>query len=231
VRGARAALALRLAIGLGCGAGCAAQPPSPFFNDERFLVLGVDPNAEVDALARQLETSGFTIVRRLHGQHFGALGAASADGRPVKVRVVTARGIALALDPNERDLTQPPRRYALLPPPSSETHDADGDGFEEVFVHVLPEAGDAPCIRVYRVRDSGFVDEVASSGAFTPSAEAASSDPAWREPRFCPEIGADGGRTDPTDGGAATPTPNSGSAARDAGAAAPTGAAGSPPSR
>jgi hypothetical protein len=184
VRCSRAAVTCLLAAAACCG--CASQPPSPFFQDERYLVVGVDPDAETDALARQLEASGFRIVQRLRGRHFGALGAASADGTAAKVRVVTGRGIALALDPDERDLARPAIRYALLPPPSSETHDPDGDGFEEVFVHVLPEAGEAPCIRVYRVLDSGFVDPVAGGG-FPPAAGSASAHPAWQEPRFCAE--------------------------------------------
>lgn len=202
-----AAIAGTLAVWLGCG--CASQPPSPFFQDERFLVLGVDPDAETDALARQLEADGFRIVRRLRGQHFSALGVADRDGVAARVRVVTARGIALALDPDARDLTQPARRYALLPPPSAETHDADGDGFEEVFVHVLPEAGEPPCIQVYRVRDSGFVDPVAG-GAFTPTSPEAQRERAWNQPTFCPE---------PSPAPASSPSP------------APTSDAGSPPAR
>jgi hypothetical protein len=159
-------------------------------------VLGVDPDAETDAVARQLEASGFAILERLRGRYFGALGAAGPDGRPAKVRVVTGRGIALALDPDERGMTQPTRRYALLPPPSDETHDADGDGVEEVFVHVLPEAGEPPCIQAYRVLDSGFVDAVAG-GAFAPAKGGrALANAAWREPHFCssePAAAPDGG--------------------------------------
>jgi hypothetical protein len=202
MRCSRAAVACLIAAGLCCG--CASQPPSPFFQDERFLVLGVDPDAETDALARQLEANGFRIVERLRGRHFGALGAAGPDGIPAKVRVVTARGIALALDPGARGPAQPSHRYALLPPPSPETHDADGDGFEDVFVHVLPDTGEVPCIRVYRVLDSGFVDPVAGGGA-PPAAGSASTHPAWREPHFCPEPGAAAGKdaSAPPDAGTA----------------------------
>src|SRR5262245_39072219 len=78
--------------------GCASQPRSPYFGDERFLVIGVDPNAEIDEVARELEQSGYAIALELHGQHFAALSAQSPDGEPAKVRVVTGRGIALSLD-------------------------------------------------------------------------------------------------------------------------------------
>ncbi len=178
---------------------CASQPRSPFFGDERFLVLGVDPDAEADELARQFEANGFRVLRRLRGQHFSALGVAASDGAAVKVRIVTARGIALALDAARSSPMQPGVGYALLTPPSSETHDADGDGFEEVFVQLLPTAaGSAPCILVYRVRDSGFVDAVASNTyALPPAANAVAP---WDAPHFGPdpetEPAGDGGVPD-----------------------------------
>jgi len=186
--------ARQLLIGALLGA-CASQPPSPFYGDERFLVVGVDPDAEANAVVRQLEASGYKLERKLHGQHFSALGAVSAGGVPVKVRVVTARGIALALDAVAATPLQPGVRYALLPPPSSETHDADGDGFEEVFVQLLRDS-EAPCIQVYRVRDSGFVDKVPGGVALPPQASASS--PVWGAPQFCTS-------SEPADGGAAAP--------------------------
>ena len=54
--------------------GCAAQPHGPFFDDQRFLVFGVDPDAESRKLTEQLEHKGFFLLRRLHGQNFTALG-------------------------------------------------------------------------------------------------------------------------------------------------------------
>ena len=119
----------------------------------------------------------------------------------MKVRIITARGIALALDPVVATPLQPGIRYALLPPPLKESHDPDGDGFEEVFVHRLTD-GAAPCILVYRVRDSGFADPV-------PSGQYAHAQPPgeapWDAPRFCddPEpAAADAGLPD-----AASPAP------------------------
>ena len=162
-------------------AACASGPKSPYFGDERFLVLGVRPDAEGDAVAEELERSGFKVTSKLNGLHFTALGAAAADGAPAKVRIVTARGIALALDPVVATPLQPGIRYALMPPPVKGTHDADGDGFEEVFVHRLTD-GVAPCILVYRVRDSGFADAV-------PSGQYANAQPPgpppWDAPVFC----------------------------------------------
>jgi hypothetical protein len=166
--------------------GCASRAPGPYFGDERFLVIGVDPNAEVDELARKLEDSGFTIALTLRGQHFAALGATEPDGWPAKVRIVTARGIALALDPVVATPVQPGIRYALMPAPLADTHDPDGDGFEEVFVQRFVDRA-APCILVFRVRDSGFADRV-------PAGEYAHAQPPgpppWDAPQFCDEAEA-----------------------------------------
>jgi hypothetical protein len=212
----RRAFVALLVVGSCCA--CASQPRSPFFGDERFLVLGVDADAEADELARQLEASGFRVLQRLRGRDFSALGVAGADGASAKVRVVTGRGIALALDPTAGNHAQPAVRYALLAAPSSETHDADGDGFEEVFVQMLSTApGAAPCILVYRVRDSGFVDLVPGGGVAIEST-AAKAAPPWDAPQFCPdpdaEPAADGGARDGGVTHDASATPDAGSPPR-----------------
>jgi hypothetical protein len=139
---------------------CASQPPGPYYGDEQYLVFGVHPDAEAVALAAQIEASGYPLARRVSGQSFTALGFVDEQGLPSKVRVVTSRGIALALDPEPKDPLHEGARFALLEAPSHDTADADGDGFEEVFVELQPESGQGTCILVYRVRDSGFVDEV-----------------------------------------------------------------------
>jgi hypothetical protein len=73
-----------------------------------------------------------------------------------------------------------------LPPPWSDTHDADGDGKEEVFVEVTRGAREhlQRCIAVFRISDSGAVDRVDGKkfalGAIPPGREKA-----WRKPRYC----------------------------------------------
>ena len=81
-----------------CGCVRLAASRDRTFIDEQFLVLGVDPDAEARALTRQLEKNGFFVVRRVRGQNFSALGFSDAQDVPQKVRVITRRGIALALD-------------------------------------------------------------------------------------------------------------------------------------
>jgi hypothetical protein len=184
VNGHRAAFPRPLTFAaLLCACG-ASQPPGPYYGDEQYLVLGVRPDAEAIALALQIEATGYGLSRQLNGQNFTALGFADEEGLPSKVRVVTSRGITLALDSEAADALHEGMRYELLDAPLLETHDADGDGFEEVFVEAQPASGEPPCILVYRVRDSGFVDPVPGKGYAIERAADATAD-AWRDPQFC----------------------------------------------
>lgn len=100
---------------------------------------------------------GDTLALRIEGEHFTALGFVNRAGPSGAVRIVTARGIALSLDADAR-ASAGSRSHTLLEGPVPSTHDADGDGFEEVFVQT--RTAQATCVRVFRVLDVGFVDEV-----------------------------------------------------------------------
>jgi hypothetical protein len=144
---------------LALGSGCATTPaPSPFFDDAQFLRFGVDPRAEADELVKGYAERSEPLALRIIGRDFTALGFMDRSGRATRVRIVTLRGIALALDPEpETPLTATPR-FALLAPPLPDTQDADRDGFEEVLVE--ERAPNETCLRVYRVRDVGYVDRL-----------------------------------------------------------------------
>jgi hypothetical protein len=167
-------------------AACASQRPGPFFGDEKYLVLGVDPDAEANALTRDLASQGYGANPRLRGRHFAAVGVQHPDLSSIGVRVVTVRGIALSIDRIKPTVFQEEVRYSLMPPPFTNTHDADDDGFEEIFVHVVHGQGSAlhSCVAVFRVRDSGFVDQV-DGKKFALAAPAQSRDPLYRAPTFC----------------------------------------------
>ena len=155
----------------------------PFFGDEKLIVLGVSPDTEADTLAQQLAKSGLREARRVRGKHFTALGF-GPDGNPLNqtdVRVITGRGIALALQARAPTALDGGERYALLRSPALDTLDAD-HGQDEVYVArtVLP-AG-TRCLLVYRVLDTGAVESVATDNYSLVSVP--DSDPAWREP-FC----------------------------------------------
>jgi hypothetical protein len=98
------------------------------------------------------------LALRVIGHDFTALGFIDRAGRATRARIVTLRGIALALDPEPATPLQAAARYALLAPPLPDTQDADRDGFEEVFIEER-RAGQT-CVQVYRVRDVGYVDHV-----------------------------------------------------------------------
>ena len=87
-----------LALVLACA--CASSPQRSYVDEPSRLVIGVDPEAEADAVVKQQEAHGYYEVLRLRGHAFTALGFAPlrGDARDGRVRVVTARGIALALD-------------------------------------------------------------------------------------------------------------------------------------
>jgi hypothetical protein len=222
---------------------CASQPPGPYYGDEQYLVFGVRPDAEAAALAEQIVASGYPLTVRLSGQSFTALGFVDEQGLPAKVRVVTVRGAALVLDPEASDLLHGGVRYRLLEAPLQDTQDADGDGFEEVFVEQQPESGEPPCIMIYRVRDSGFVDRVPGKG-YALARETDVREGSWLDPTFCedePEAEAEETGVAPaTDDGApqtsggedtpATPAPVSNGAAPAAPAAQDPPAATSAPS-
>jgi hypothetical protein len=166
--------------------GCASQHPGPFFGDEKYLVLGVDPDAEGNALIRDLAAHGYRATPTLRGRHFTAVGVQHADLSSIGVRVVTVRGIALSLDRVKPTVFDEEVRYRLLPPPFFNTHDADDDGFEEIFVQVVRGQGSGlrSCVAVYRVRDSGFVDLV-DGKKFALAAPPRSPEPQYRDPSFC----------------------------------------------
>ena len=139
---------------------CACTPPtpSPFFGDEAYLRFGTDPRAEADAIVRAYAQQNEVPALRLEGRHFTALGLMTRSGRSTRVRVVTDRGIQLALDPVRPDVLHKGESFALLDAPIANTQDADGDGFEDVFVE--RRFGTQVCLQIYHVADVGFVDPV-----------------------------------------------------------------------
>jgi hypothetical protein len=143
---------------LACLAGCATRPRSPFFGDEAYLRFGVDKRDEAAALIKLYAEQHEPVALRVVGHYFTGIGFMDRSGHVTRVRLVTARGIELALDPEPRSTLHAAQSYRLLAPPLDDTHDADGDGFEEVFIERRGALG--TCLLVYRVRDVGFVDRV-----------------------------------------------------------------------
>jgi hypothetical protein len=133
-------------------------PAGPVFHDEEYLRLGLDPRAEADSMIASYRERDEPLALRIEGHDFTALGFMDRGGVSTRTRVLTARGIELALDVELGNPLQSTTRYRLLAPPVAGTQDADGDGFEEVFVERRTRA--RICLLVYRVRDVGYVDPV-----------------------------------------------------------------------
>lgn len=139
---------------LGVLAGCntGRSPLSP----ADFLRVGVNMEAEAQAVERTLCAEGFSLAQRRQGQTFVALLFSRGEQRAL--RVVTARGVPLSLDSHGTQgvlVHHPGLGLAADDLPL----DLDGDGYEELVV--LREGEHArPCLRVLRVEEDGAVREV-----------------------------------------------------------------------
>ena len=175
--------ALALALTAVPAGSCGPPARGPFFGDEKLIVLGVSPDQEADLLARQLNERGLHEARRVRGKYFTALGF-GPDGNPLNqtdVRVITGRGIALALQARAPTALDGGERYALLRSPHLDTLDAD-DGQNELYVARTELPAGTRCLLVYRVHDTGAVEPVATDDYQL--LRVPDSDPAWHEP-FC----------------------------------------------
>lgn len=137
---------------------CSSAPRGPFFGDEQYLVLGVSPEEEANAVSKELATDGRKEFLRVRGPSFTAIGFEERDGRPGWVRGITQRGIELALDPVPSHALEPGVRYELLAPETPGLFDADGDGFDELIVLRRSYDRDDPCLLAYRIQNTGSVD-------------------------------------------------------------------------
>ena len=140
---------------------CSQAPRGPYFGDERFLVVGTDPKREAEALVTQLRAQGYEVRVRMSGREFTAIDFLDAQGRAGPLRIVTARGIVLALDSGPQSVLDPAgMEFRLLAPPLRRSHDVDSDGHEEIFVEERDLALGTACIRTHRVMPDGSLREV-----------------------------------------------------------------------
>ncbi len=185
---------------IACMVACSTANPSPFFGDDRFLVVGVNPDTEADALAIKLAAHGLHERVRLRGATFTALGVEDESGALALVRVITARGIALALDPVESHALERGARYELRKPQVEGDFDADKDGFDDLLVVQHTYDGSNACLLAYRVQSSGFVDSIDDAQVVQ-----ALAGPAYADTPPCTLGAPDGGTPEAPE--AVTPTP------------------------
>src|SRR5690606_38914637 len=105
--------------------GSAAPPPSP---EVAFLQVGVDPHEEARAVERSLAEGGFRVRARTEGRTFVALALENEERGETAVRVVTRRGIGLAIDVPGEQSAQP----VGVVMSGSDDADLDRNGLEEV---------------------------------------------------------------------------------------------------
>lgn len=131
--------------------GCAGAPEPVRFED--WLQVGVDAEAEAEAVERQLTSGGFTRTTRLESPRFVALAFTREDGRRA-ARVVTSRGVVASLDSHEPDgVRERHGAVRLLELEGLTDHDLDGDGSPEVVV-ARDEEGRV-CHAVLRIDEEG----------------------------------------------------------------------------
>ncbi len=141
------------ALIVGCvaaGCGSAAPPVDPAV---AFLRVGVDPHEEARAVEASLAEGGFRVRTRSEGATFVALGLEHEARGETAVRVLTRRGIGLAIDVPGEQSAQP----VGVVMSGSDGADLDGDGLEEVVLFRLDPVRERRCLAVVRVSDEGFV--------------------------------------------------------------------------
>jgi hypothetical protein len=132
-------------------AGCASGPEPVRLED--WMRVGVDPAAEAARVAGTLRDAGFEVRQRAEGEAFVALAFARPDGRKA-IRVVTRRGVVVALDSHEADgVRERHGAVRLVALDAERGHDVDGDGRPEVVV--ARDADGASCLAIVRLAADG----------------------------------------------------------------------------
>lgn len=129
-----------------CGGG--PEPVRP----EDWLRVGVDPVEEARVVEGRLTESGWGTAQRVEGEGFVALAFEHPDGRRA-VRVVTSRGVAVALDSHEPDGIR--ERHGPVSLVELDEADVDRDGRPEVVAARDQDGG--RCIAILQVGGDGLV--------------------------------------------------------------------------
>lgn len=97
-----------------------------------YLAVGVDPALEASTLRAQLAESGYRLASEGAGEDWAAFAMTRPDGASL-VRLVTRRGVVVALDETPSALAHARGVLAIEPSPPSGT-DVDGDGTPDVVL-------------------------------------------------------------------------------------------------
>ena len=137
---------MHILLASACGLGCGSANAMP--DDSLYFGVGVEPDAEMDAVLTTLRAHGFVEGRRTDTPRFIAVDLHSAEGSAV--RIVSARGVVFALDAGTAE--------GLLSLDARTGSDLDGDTFADVII-VRTEAHRA-CLALGRVDAEGYFSAV-----------------------------------------------------------------------
>lgn len=156
-RRARAAVAVVAGMAFPCLVACASSPV-PGLDPLRYFRAGVAPHREARRVVNHLEGAGYSVRKRIEGETFVALAFARPQDGASAVRIITRRGIAVALDaPTEG---RPAAGRVGLRAPRGDHHDLDGDGRPEIAVRLHDARRERTCVAVMRVLQDGRVVEM-----------------------------------------------------------------------
>jgi len=138
--------------------GCASAPEPIHMED--WVRMGVSVQQEAGEVRATLEAAGWTTTRTVGRPTFVALALSrGADERAV--RVITSRGVVVALDSHESDGYRV--RHGLVELGDEGPQDVDGDGREELLV--WRRDGAFPCLAVLRFDEQGGATVMADDAA------------------------------------------------------------------
>jgi hypothetical protein len=144
-----------LLVLFGCLSGCGPRglDPAHLQTELGFFRLGVDRDAEEQALRRVFAQRRLHIVTELRTEGFVAFGAESIDGKTTAIRVLSSRGIVFAEDATLDDLFAP-ATLALVESLPTRFGEMEVLAFSRV-----PRGADLGCVRLLEVRPDGTVAE------------------------------------------------------------------------
>src|SRR5690554_1653384 len=173
-----------IAFLIGCGGPDFVQDPLDY------LGVGVNPREEAERVAHQLGKAGYVVDRQIEGAGAIALEARRLRDGATAVRIITSRGIALAVDAPDR--RHPARRsVGLGERPLFERRPSDGLSLLPIHVQM----DERLCIAAILFDGEGFIRELTrdenpymNEGCYPePEAEAKSSGAAEEEAFLCVE--------------------------------------------
>jgi hypothetical protein len=126
-------------------------PPHVDRDPADYLAVGVDPAEEARTLSETLADDGYRVTRTVDEDGWSAFAMTRTDGASL-ARLVTRRGVVVALDETPMPLSPPRGVLDVEPSPPSGT-DLDRDGTPDVVL--ARQERDRRCLMVVGVDDDG----------------------------------------------------------------------------